>query len=52
MFRVVFPLIMELKICPCSIGYLSDLFAATASGAVAVNKSDKYPMLHGQISSP
>jgi hypothetical protein len=42
------------QICTCSIGSLSNLFAATACMdefmlAVAANKFDKYPMLHVQI---
>ena len=49
----------ELKNCTCSIGYLSNLFAATANVnesdlstlAVAANKFDKYPLLHVQFLS-
>jgi len=53
----------ELKNCTCSIGYLSNLFRATASMgeselcsdspmlAVEPNKFDKYPMLHVQFLS-
>ena len=46
----------ELKNCTCSIGYLSNLFAAAANVgeselAVTANKFDKYPMLHVQFLS-
>ena len=43
----------ELKICTCSIGYLSNLFAGTANvgESVAANKFDKYPTLHVQFLS-
>jgi len=43
----------ELKNCTCSIGHLSNLFAATDSPtlAVAANKFDKYPILHVQFLS-
>jgi hypothetical protein len=54
----------ELKNCTCSIGYLSNLFAATANVgesdttssqspalAVAANRFDKNPMLHVQFLS-
>ena len=43
----------ELKNCTCSIGYLSNLFAATANvgESVAANKFDKCPMLHVQFLS-
>ena len=36
-------------ICTCSIGYLSDLFAATVSMDEVGLKFDKYLMLHVQI---
>ena len=52
----------DLQNCTCSIGYLSNLFAATANVgeleisdshtlAVSANKFDKYPMLHVQFLS-
>ena len=59
MFQAVFSAHhQELKNCTCIIGYLSNLFVATANvgeselrSAVATNRFDKYRMVHVQFLS-